>query len=229
MTDPIRRTAVPLACLLLWLCLAVALQSPGRARDRNPSWLQQLRALFGSHPYVAPGGSRGAPTPAWICLITPRVQEHQGPPTALVTLPSPTILSQQPLAEWRLEDSAGRTLAGALARSDRPLQGPIAWPLPPLQPGEMLTLRLRSLDASGSDYVTVRLQAASAADQALALQRLNDRRDRLQMVQELLRQGKRSEAMELLWASVPAPTPALIELRRMVQSSHCAPRQVAQT
>lgn len=230
MTEPMRRPTPRHAgrhagLLTLWLAAAVLPGPLALAQPPRP-WLQQLRAMFGYIPLLAPGGTR-APGPRRaeeVCLVTPRLQDDKDskqPATAKVLLPSPTIFSQQPLAEWRLEDGSGRRLAGELARSDRPIAGAIAWRLPPLQPGQTLQLRLRSMQASGEQYVEVRLQAGSAAEQAEALQRLNAQGDRLQQVQKLLRQGKRAEALELVWAPTPSPTAELLELRRMLAASAC--------
>lgn len=221
MTDPIRHRCTPTAGLLL-LGVMAALMLPSQAPARQRTWLQQLRAQFGYNPPLAPGGSRapGQEQEGSICLITPQ-PKLQDPATALVTMPSPTLVSQQPLAEWRLEDSQGRKLAGALARSDRPIEGPIAWPLPPLQPDQTVILRLRSMQASGSDDVEIRLQAASASEQAQALQRLDDRRDRLELVQELLRQGRTPQALELVFAPTQTASPELLELRRLLIQTGC--------
>jgi hypothetical protein len=220
-TDPIRQRFTPTAGLLL-LGVMAALMLPSQAPARQRTWLQQLRAQFGYNPPLAPGGSRGPGQgqDGSICLITPQ-PKRQDQATALVTMPSPTLVSQQPLAEWRLEDSQGRKLAGALARSDRPIEGPIAWPLPPLQPDQTVILRLRSMQASGSDDVEIQLQAASASEQAQALQRLDDRRDRLELVPELLRQGRTPQALELVFAPTQSASPELLELRRLLIQTGC--------
>lgn len=168
-------------------------------------------------------GSTGASPSAdgnTICLITPRLQNSKTP-TAVVALPNPTVLSQGALAEWALYDDQGYRLKGALARSDKPLEGTIAWPLAPLQPGQTVTLRLRPIQASGSEYVQIALKAASASEQTEARRLLEDRRDRLEVVQELLRQGKPSLAEELLFAPLEAPSPDLLELRRLLVATGC--------
>lgn len=224
MTDPIRHRFTPTAGLLL-LGVMAALMLPSQAPARQRTWLQQLRAQFGYNPPLAPGGSRGPGQgqDGSICLITPQ-PKRQDPATALVTMPSPTLVSQQPLAEWRLEDSQGRKLAGALARSDRPIEGPIAWPLPPLQPGQTVTLRLRSMQASGSDDVEIRLQAASASEQAQGLKMIGNPRDRLEIVQTLLQQGKTSEALELVFAPFQgSPSALLLDLRQSLMRNGCSP------
>lgn len=219
MTDVFTRRCTALAGLSL-LAMAIPVAAA-------PSWLQQLRALFGYSPLLAPGGSRGSGSgPAAgdaICLISPRLQEGLTPPTAIVHLPSPTLLAVQPLAEWRLEDSDGTRLAGALARSDRPITGPIPWPLAPLQPDQRVTLRLRTMQASGSDFGVVQLQAATAAEQNLALQHLADPRDRSTVVRELASGGQRALALELLFAPSPTPSPALTALREAInRAGACA-------
>lgn len=208
--------------------------APGgsRAASMGSSFLDmalilKFQSLVGINSAVSeskalrPAGSPPATNEQMVCLITPRLQDSKTP-TAVVALPNPTLLSQAPLAEWALYDGQGYKLKGALARSDKPLEGAFSWPLAPLQPGQTVTLRLRPMQASGSEYVEIALKAASAADQAEASRLLRDRRDRLEVVQELLRQGKQSLALELVFAPLEAPSPDLLELRRILVATGCA-------
>jgi hypothetical protein len=221
-----RRRFTPCSSLLLLGLGATLLLPADAAIAKQQSWLQWLRKELGFYnPPLAPGGSRG-PTDAlgaadgMLCLITPQLKDSKTP-TAVVALPNPTILSQGPLAEWALYDGQGYKLKGALARSDKPLEGEIVWPLAPLQPGQTVTLRLRPMQASGSEYVQISLEAASAREQAEASRLLEDRRDRLEVVQELVKQGKPSLARELVFAPLEKPSPALLELRRFLVATGC--------
>ncbi|MFM7676616.1 MAG: hypothetical protein ACKO5F_13790 [Synechococcus sp.] len=199
---------------------------------REKSWLQSLRELILKNEALAPAGTRtefskGDKSPTkLLCLISPRIQPSrsatsQEPPTVVVALPQPTLLVASQLAEWQVADEQGNPLASTLARDDQPITGAIA--LPALQPQQTLNLRLRPFEAGGDDYVLLKLQAASATEQARAQALLQDRRDRMNVVQELLQQGQQNLAMELVAAPLRSPSPRLEELRQLLMREGCRP------
>ena len=89
-------------------------------------------------------------------------------------LSAPLLLAQAPLNEIRLERNE-QLLWQQRASSNEAIEGPIPWPISPLRPGELLTLKLRPRGAAGGDFAVFRLQAGSAAnlkanqDQVVAL------------------------------------------------------------
>lgn len=219
--------------LLVGLGFAVLVATPP-TQAREKSWLQSLRELIFKNEALAPAGTRtvfskGSKLPTEVlCLISPQIQPSrsatsQEVPTLVVALPQPTLLVASQLAEWEFKDHQDKQLAFKLARDDQPITGAIAWPLPPLQPEQTLNLRLRPFHAGGDDYVTLKLKAATATEQARAQALLEDRRDRLTVVQELLRQGQQALALELVAAPLRSPSPQLEELRQMLMREGCKP------
>ena len=125
-----------------------AVQPPPR------SLIQKLRAFLGLNPPVAVGGSRSADSQT-VCLLSPW-------PKAPVGIAAPVIQAAGPLNEIRLE-KGGQLLWQQRASSTQPIEGPIAWPIAPLSPGEELTLRVRPRGASGGDFASYQLRTADAA------------------------------------------------------------------
>ena len=118
-----------------------------------PTVLQLVRRLLGIPQQLAVGGSRSSSAPS-VCLISPA-------PGRPVPVAAPTLLAAGELNELRLERS-GQVLWQQRASSTAPITGPVAWPIAPLQPGESLQLRLRPRGASGADFATITLTAATA-------------------------------------------------------------------
>lgn len=187
----------------------------------NKSWLDSLKELDlpMSSAFHGRGPNSQASPRSLVCLITPRLRNSEEPATALLALPNPTILSQNSLAEWRLEDRQGALLRKGKAQAGELLR----WPLPPLQPGQMIILRVRAASSDPDAWVTVRLQAADAAAQARAQTLLGEDRDRLGVVKQQLQQSKPSLALELLFAPTKQASPELLALRSYLVSSGCDP------
>jgi hypothetical protein len=83
-------------------------------------------------------------------LITPAIPQAQTP------LSRPTFFVREPLAELRIERGstvlwAWQSLAGEA------LEGPLAWPLPPLKPRQAFTVRLRPVGATADHFATIQL------------------------------------------------------------------------
>jgi len=89
------------------------------------------------------------------------VLDGNGDTVATVAIGRPTLLAAGPLNEVRIE-RGGTTIWQRLASSTAAFEGPITWPLDPLQPGENLDLKLRPRGSAGADFAVIRLQAAPA-------------------------------------------------------------------
>lgn len=161
-----------------------------------------------------------------LCVLAPAIEpaNPQAIPTALSPLSRPTLFVREPLAELRIE--RGSTLLWSWSsRAGEPLEGPLAWPLPPLQPGQTLTVRLRPADAPPDQFATIQLVGAPA-------RRLREG-DRLfqsllsrpgawsAAIDGLLEKGDRSLATALLFAHEGPSDPNLNALRLLVAQRSC--------
>ncbi|MFQ6539731.1 MULTISPECIES: hypothetical protein [Aphanothece] len=219
---PVVHPAALATSTALALLMALSLAgSPGAAlADSQPTLLQQLRELIGYNPRQAVGGSRSG-SAASVCLITPRFADRaDGVPQAVVALPSPTLLAAGALNEVRLQQN-GRILWQRRTSSSEPIEGPIAWPLPPLRPGETMLLRLRPRGAAGSDFADIQLVAAGEAEQQRALSLLGDPTSRLEVIEREARAGNTALASELLFSPLEQPPEGLTELQQLLITQAC--------
>lgn len=124
------------------------------------SVIQKLRAFLGVNPPVAVGGSRSAGGQG-ICLLSPWPSADRKGESVPVTVvvSRPVLLTVEPLNEIRLEKGK-ELLWRDRADSVRAIEGPIAWPIRPLQPGEQLTLKVRPRGTSGGDFAVFTLHVA---------------------------------------------------------------------
>jgi len=137
---------------------AEAQQQP--QEEERITLVQTVRRLLGLSRRVAVGGSRSGGAGS-ICLITPELTKVDGQLQARVTVPSPVIVTAGPLNELSvLRD--GRVIYRKLASSSKAIVTPFSWPLPPLQGGEQLTLKLRPRGAAGGSAARIPLMVASA-------------------------------------------------------------------
>ena len=112
-----------------------------------------------------------------LCVISPRITDPTGtPPTALVAFSRPTVFVVEPLTEVQIlegkqllwsERAGERAASGPMPISGAPapltaLEGPMAWPLPAIRPGQSLILRLRPPGSGPDDFAVVRLIAPAA-------------------------------------------------------------------
>ena len=118
------------------------------------SVIQKLRDFLGLNPPVAVGGSRSSGD-LRVCLLSP----WPGQPVGVTT---PVLLAAGPLNELRLEQG-DQVLWQQRASSTQAIEGPVAWPIRPLKPGEGMTLKVRPRGASGGDFASYVLRAADAA------------------------------------------------------------------
>jgi hypothetical protein len=170
------------------------------------------------------GLHQGGEAPA-ICLLSPAAsREQDGVVRAISPLPDPTIFARGGFAEIRLEQN-GRLLWRRRAGSELPLQGPLAWPLPPLRPGERLLLRLRPIEVGNGDFASVELLGAKAATMArsVRLRRSLGRQPQawLRTVLHELEQGSRDLALALLYDFHGPASPELNALRREIHDRAC--------
>jgi len=136
---------------------------PGATVQPPPrSVIQKLRAFLGVNPPVAVGGSRSGGGQS-ICLLSPWPSaERKGDAVPVTVVVSrPVLLAAGQLNEIRLE-KGGQILWQERASSTQPIEGPIAWPIKTLQPGEQITLKVRPRGASGGDFATFSLRVADA-------------------------------------------------------------------
>jgi hypothetical protein len=152
--------AVPLAVLLaLSAGHGVAAEQPTQKQTPPPqqpslSLIQKLRAFLGVNPPIAIGGSRGSDAQS-VCLLSP----WPGQPVGVTT---PVLQAAGPLNELRLEQG-DQLLWQQRASSTKAIEGPVAWPIQPLKPGDVITLKVRPRGASGGDFASFTLRVADAA------------------------------------------------------------------
>lgn len=170
-----------------------------------------------------PPGSQA--TGEGLCLLSPWLEQGaNGAASALLTPDSvaitpsgaPPIASVTPLAEvqiWRGDTLLWSDRAG----SGRPLANPLAWPLPPLQPGESLLLKVRMQTSQDPTLLSVQLRRPLAAEQAPPA----PGSDPALALESLLQQGRNAEAIELLFQSDLAGNADLGQLARGAMVSGC--------
>lgn len=186
-----------------------------------------LAALLCCLP-VAGAQPRPAAMPAEslaICLLSPAADPAvESRVQALSPVADPTIFARGQFAEIRLEQG-GRLLWSRHGNAIEPLEGPIAWPLPPLRPGQRLLLRLRPAGISGDNFANVELIAADArALRASAQLRQSLGRDPEAWRQAVIRAldaARTREALALLFDFNGPSSPELNALRREVHDRAC--------
>lgn len=191
------------ARLLLTAALLCCL--PGTAAERQPLSL--------------PG------EPLAICLLSPAAgPEVQGQVRAVSPVAQPTIFARGQFEEIRLEQN-GRVLWSRRGNAIEPLEGPIAWPLPPLRPGERLLLRLRPAGIDTGNFANVEVEGASAAtlNASARLRRFLGRDPAAwrRAVIAALDGGRTAEALALLFDFDGPSSPELNALRREVHDRAC--------
>lgn len=209
--------------LLATLISSSLLLSSSATAQQQPipaTLLQRIRQLLGLVQPVAAGGSRG--NSKQLCLISPFVASQQE--GAVTPTATPTIRVLQPLNEVRIEKD-GLTLWRKVASSSQAIEGLMAWPLAPLEPGEQLQLVLRARGASGGDAARIPLQAASAAvlDKTSAL--LKSVKDNPMAWEsamgDALQNNNQALAMVLLNAQSTASSPRDGSLDQLIEASAC--------
>ena len=173
--------------------------------------------------------TRAAVATPELCVLAPHVTPASAPtpslPIALVPLRRPTLFVREPLAELRLEEGDA-TLWRFAPPPGSAFEGPLAWPLPPLQANQSVTLRLRPLGAEADQVATIRLQAAPSqrleAGEALLRSLLSGPPTAWRpTIDGLLAKGDRPLATALLFASEGPNDPTLNALRLWAARESC--------
>ena len=143
---------------------------------------------------------------------------------AVSPVADPTIFARGQFEEIRLE-RGGRLLWSRRGTDFEPLEGPLAWPLPGLRPGERLLLRLRPLGVGGHDFADVELVGASAAtlqrSARLRQQLGRDPQAWLRAVLGALDAARTDEALALLFDFNGPSSLQLNALRREIHDRAC--------
>jgi len=106
--------------------------------------------------------------PVAVCVVAPRVEPvAEGDALGLVPTRTPLLVVVEPLREIRIERQ-GRLVWRQLAPPGQPFRAPLAWPLAPIAPGEVVLLRLRPEQAAEGTFAHVQLVGASAERMASA-------------------------------------------------------------
>ncbi len=174
----------------------------------DPTLVQRLRELLNVTPPSAVGGGRNSKATS-ICLISPRPSaQAQGSLIANVIRATPTIMFAGSLNAIRLQRDRGvRTIWIQQASSIKAIEGPIDWPLEPLTPGDVVTLKLRPRGASGGESISIELRAGSTNDfqrTERLIKQLGNDADQWQV--EIIEQLKSNPALALTLATaVEAP------------------------
>lgn len=214
------------------LVASAGLSAPAARAQAQPTPLQRLRAMLGIIRPVTVGGSRGHADQ--LCLLSPWVQPgpESGPPAspagaasppvkvavALTPSGAPPIATAAALEELQIL-RGGTLIWRGRASSSGPLANPLAWPLAPLKPGESVLLKLRKQKAAGGDFSVVELRRASS-DRGTTPAVAGS--DPAEAVAGLLEQGRKAEAMELLFQGDLDGNPQLRQWARAAMAEACA-------
>lgn len=163
--------------------------------------------------------------PVAVCVVAPRVEAvQQGDAIGVVPTPRPVVLVVEPLLEIRLE-RAGRVVWRRVANPGEVITGPMAWPGPPLAPGEVVLLRLRPQQAGPGSFAHVQLIGGSAARMAQTARLMAALAHRpaawLKAVDAALDQADVPLAWTLLFAPNAPLSPELQQLRNQVLQQGC--------
>ena len=189
-----------------------------------------LAVLLVGLPYAAVQASPDRSKALDVCLLTPAARvETNGIVRAVTPLATPTIFARGPFEEIRLE-RRGELLWSRQASTTEVIEGPQAWPLAPLRPGERLVLRLRPLGAGPADFASIDL-IGGRADTMASEERLrrslgHDPAAWLRAVNAALQASRPEEALALLFDSRGPTSQELNALRREVHDQACGSAMV---
>ncbi|MEB3335795.1 MAG: hypothetical protein VKP70_12535 [Cyanobacteriota bacterium] len=164
-----------------------------------------------------------------VCVLTPHIEPTGSLPPAIplarVPLSRPTLFVRESLAEIRLEGE-NTLLWSSRPPIGAPLEGPLAWPLGPLQPGQVVTLRLRPLGAEPDQFASIHLQGSPALrlkrGDALLRSLLDGPTTAWRpAIDALLAKGDRSLASALLFAQEGPNEVGLNALRHLAAQGSC--------
>jgi hypothetical protein len=201
-------------------CLTgLSLLAPAGFAEGNSSLLQRIRELLGIQRPLAVGGSRGSA--AGLCLLSPwPMQQANGQMASSSVSGAPPIASQQPLAEVQIL-RAGTLVWRQRASSSAPLPNPLAWPLPPLRPGETVELALRPLGAAAGSFSRLNVYRPLTSRPGPTAASASGTAPPQAQLQNLLRQGQTAEAFALLFDAELAGDASLQPLARAAVVNGC--------
>ncbi|WP_254976398.1 hypothetical protein [Cyanobium sp. Lug-B] len=162
---------------------------------------------------------------ATVCVLTPRLALNaRGEAVAAVPIGAPTILSTESLEEVRIE-RAGELLWQRQALPGEAIDGPIAWPLAPIRPGQQLQLLLRPQGVRRDDFAIILLEGDPAERMERAQRELNglasDPLAWWASIQRNFDRGDLSLGLALLYDLEGPASPRLDNLRRAVFQAGC--------
>jgi hypothetical protein len=184
-----------------------------------------LAALLSWLSGVDPVGVRDGGESIAICLLSPAAQrDRQGVVRAVTAVADPTIFARGRFEEIRLERE-GRLAWRLLGDTKGPIEGPLAWPVAPLRPGERLLLRLRPAGSGLNDFANVELVGGSTARlERSARLRSTLGRDPAAWLGAVLREldaARSAEALALLYDTRGPSSPRLNALRLEIHNRAC--------
>ncbi len=134
----------------------------GQVRLSRPPITFLLFAWLGVWAALPALALQGPAAPVAVCVVSPRVEAvHEGDALGLVPTPRPQLVVIDPLLELRIE-RRGQLVWHQLAPAGKPFQAPLAWPLDPIAPAEVVLLKLRPQQAPEAAFAHVQLVGASA-------------------------------------------------------------------
>lgn len=163
--------------------------------------------------------------PVAVCVVAPRVEPvTEGDAIGLVPTPMPLLVVVEPLLELSIERQ-GLLAWQQLAPPGRPFRAPLAWPLAPIAPGEVVLLRLRPEQAAEGSFAQVHLVGADAermARTAALIRSLGERPPAwLAAIETALEAGDVSLAWALLFEPQLPNAADLVALRNEVVRRGC--------
>jgi hypothetical protein len=175
-------------------------------------------------PMAAQALQRSA-DPVAVCVVAPRVEPvAEGDAVGLVPTPAPQLVVVEPLRELRIERH-GRLVWSQQAPMGQPFRAPLAWPVEPIAPGEVVLLRVRPEQAAEGAFAHVQLVGASPERMASTEALIRSLGQRplvwLAAIEAALEAGDVSLAWALLFAPALPESPDLAALRAEVVRRGC--------
>lgn len=163
--------------------------------------------------------------PVAVCVVAPRVEPvAEGDAVGFVPTPTPQLVVVEPLLELRIERQ-GRLVWRQSAAAGQALRMPLAWPLEPIGPGEVLLLRLRPEQAAEGAFAHVQLVGASAERMASTAALIRSLGQRPLAWLAAIEAALEAEDVPLAWTLLFAPqlpdAPDLTALRAEVVRRGC--------
>ena len=161
-----------------------------------------------------------------VCVVAPRVEPvEEADALGVVPTPRPRLVVVEPLLEIRIQRQGHPTWQRQGSR-DQPILTPLDWPAAPIQPGELVLLQLRPLEAAAESFAHVQLAGASSgrmASTAALIRSLGQRGEAwLAAFEQALDRGDVPLAWALLFHPNTPATAELISLQQEVIRRGCS-------